>query len=68
MLPRYGGMADPRAFLLPYEEALLKAEGDDKAMANWLPLALTEAPRSWLCGLPRASISSWEELYDQFIA
>ena len=34
MLPRYDGAADPLVFLLAYEEAVLKAGGDDKVMAN----------------------------------
>ena len=45
MPPRYNGTADPSAFLLAYEEAVLKAGGDDKVMADWLPMALTGAPR-----------------------
>ena len=34
MPPRYDGIAEPLAFLLAYEEAVLKAGGDDKVMAN----------------------------------
>ena len=34
MPPRYDGTADPVAFLLAYEEAVLKAGGDDRVMAN----------------------------------
>ena len=34
MPPRYDGAADPVAFLLAYEEAVLEAGGDDKIMAN----------------------------------
>ena len=34
MPPRYNGATDPLAFLLAYEEAILKAGGDDKVMAN----------------------------------
>ena len=45
MPPRYDGAADPLAFLLAYEEVVLKARGDDKVMANWLPMALAGAPR-----------------------
>ena len=40
MPPRYSGAADPLAFLLVYEEAVLEAGGHDKVMANWLPMAL----------------------------
>ena len=59
--PRYGGATDPLAFLLAYEEAILEAGGDDRVMANWLPMALTSAPRAWLLHLPAASVASWEE-------
>ena len=56
--PRYGGATDPLAFLLASEEALLEAGGDDRVMANWLPMALTGAPRTWLLHLPAASVAS----------
>ena len=68
MPPRYNGAADPLAFLLAYEEAVLKAGGDDKVMANWFPMALAGAPRAWLLNLPGSSVASWEELRDLFIA
>ena len=66
MPPHYDGMADPLAFLLAYEEAVLKAGGDDRVMANWLPMALTGVPRMWLLHLPAASVASWEELRNLF--
>ena len=44
MPPRYNGAADLSAFLLAYEEAVLKARGDDKVMANWFPMALKDGP------------------------
>ena len=37
-------------------------------MANWFPMALKDAARSWLMNLPEASISSWEDLCKQFVA
>ena len=37
-------------------------------MANYLPTALTGSTRSWLMNLPAASICSWEDLCDQFVA
>ena len=67
-LPRYGGATDPLAFLLAYEEAILEAGGDNRVMANWLPMALTGAPRTWLLHLPAASVASWEELHSLFLA
>lgn len=38
--PRYDGAADPAGFLQAYEEAVWAVGGDDKVMANWLPMAL----------------------------
>ena len=68
MPPRYDGAADSLAFLLAYEEAVLKVGGDDRVMANWLPMALTGVPRMWLLHLPTASVASWEELRSLFLA
>ena len=64
----YNGTTDPMIFLLAYEEAVLRAGGDDRVMANWLPMALTSIPRAWLLHLPTASVTSWEELRDLFLA
>ena len=65
---RYNGTADPLAFLLAYEEAVLKAGGDDRVMANWLPMALTGILRMWLLHPPMASLASWGELRGLFVA
>ena len=59
MPPCYNGAADPLVFLLAYEEAVLKAGGDDRVMANWFPMALTGVARMWLLHLPAASVTSW---------
>ena len=55
--PPYDGVTDPMIFLLAYEEAVLRAGGDDRVMANWLPMALTGVPRVWLLHLPTASVT-----------
>ena len=68
MPPRYDGAADPSVFLLVYEEAVLEAVGDDKVMANWLPMALAGEPRAWLLNLPGSTVASWGELRDLFTA
>ena len=68
MPPRYNGATDPLAFLLAYEEAVLGAGGDDRVMANWLPMALTCAPRAWPLNLPESTVASWEELCGLFVA
>ena len=36
-------------------------------MANWLPMALTDAPLMWLPHLPAASVDPWEELRNLFL-
>ena len=60
MPPRYDGMADPAGFLQVYEEAVWAAGGDDKVKANWLPMALVGAPRTWLLNLSASSVASLE--------
>lgn len=67
MSPCYNGAADPLAFLLAYEEAVLKAGGNDKVIANWFPMALTGIPRVWLLNLPTSSVASWQELHNLFL-
>ena len=67
MPPRYDDVADPLAFLLAYEEVVLKAGGGGKVMANWFPMALTGVARVWLLNLPTSSVASWEELRDLFL-
>ena len=51
-----------------YTQDIQAAGGNDKDMANWVPMALMEMPGSWLRGLPEASVSSWEEFRSQLIA
>ena len=68
MPPRYDGAADLTTFLLAYEEAVLEAGGDDKVMANWLPMALASEPCAWLLNLPGSMVAPWEELRDLFTA
>ena len=53
---------------MAYEEAVLKAGGTDKVMANWLPMALTSVPRAWLLNLPASSVASWEDPCNLFLA
>ena len=37
---RYDGTADPAEFLQLYELGIEAANGDEKVMANWFPVAL----------------------------
>ena len=46
--PRYDGTADPAEFLQLYELGIEAANGDEKVMANWFPMALKDGARTWL--------------------
>ena len=56
--PRYDDTPDPAEFLQLYELSIEVANGDEKVMANWFPMALKDGPRSWLLNLRPGSISS----------
>ena len=56
--PCYDGMADPAEFLQLYELGIEAANGDEKVMANWFPMAHKVGSRTWLLNLPAGSISS----------
>jgi hypothetical protein len=65
---RYDGTTNPVEFLQLYVVAIQAARGDQRAMANWFPMALKDAPRTWLVNLPHESVTSWKDLCGQFIA
>ena len=54
-------------FLQLYELSIEAANGDEKVMANWFPMALKDGARSWLLNLPPGSISSWGVMRDRFV-
>jgi hypothetical protein len=64
----YNGTTNPVEFLQLYAVAVQAARGDQRAMANWFPMALKDAPRTWLMNLPHESVTSWKDLCRQFIA
>jgi hypothetical protein len=65
---RYDGTTNPVKFLQLYVVAVQAARGDQRAMANWFPMALKDAPRTWLMNLPHKSVTSWKDLCRQFVA
>ena len=67
-IDKYDGKTDPESWLTVYTLAISAAEGDSKAMANYLLVALADSARNWLTSLPRGSIDSWSELREHFIA
>ena len=46
--PHYDGTADPAKFLQLYKLGIEAANGDEKVMANWFPIALKDGARTWL--------------------
>ena len=56
--PCYDGTADPVEFMQLYELSIEAANGDEKVIVNWFPMALKDGARSWLLNLPPGSISS----------
>ena len=66
--PRYDGTTDPAEFLQLYELGIEAANGDEKVMANWFPMALKDGARTWLLNLAPGTISSWDEMRTRFIA
>src|SRR5438128_89504 len=67
-IEKYDGTDNPDEFLQIYTAVVEAPGGTPKGMANYFPTALTGSARSWLMNLPAASISSWEDLCDQFVA
>jgi hypothetical protein len=65
---RYDGTSNPVEFLQLYIIAVQATRGDQRVMANWFPMALKDALRTWLMNLPHESITSWKDLCCQFVA
>ena len=66
--PRYDGTPDPAEFLQLYELSIEAANGNEKVMANWFPMAIKDGTHSWLLNLPPGSIFSWDQMRDSFVA
>jgi hypothetical protein len=64
----YDGTTNPVEFLQLYVVAVQAMRGDHRAMANWFPMALKDALRTWLMNLPHESVTSWKDLCCQFFA
>ena len=66
--PRYDSTSDPVEFLQLYELGIEPANGDEKVMANWFPMALKDGAHTWLLNLAPGTISSWDQMRTRFIA
>jgi hypothetical protein len=59
---RYDGSSNFVYFLQLYIIAVQAARGDQCVMANWFPMALKDAARTWPMNLPPESVTSWRDL------
>jgi hypothetical protein len=62
----YDGSSNPNKFIQVYQ-TVKASVGDDRMKANYLPMALTGAARSWHIDLPKGSITSWDQMCAMFI-
>jgi hypothetical protein len=65
-IDRYDGSSNPEEFIQVYQTVVEAAGGDDQLKANFLPMTLTRAARSWLLNLPEGSITFWDLLCAMF--
>jgi hypothetical protein len=65
---RYDRTTNPVEFLQLYVVAVQATREDQRAMANWFPMALKDAPQTWLMNFPHESVTSWKDLCHQFVA
>ena len=61
-------MANSAEFLHLYELCIEAANGDERVMANWFPMALKDGARTRLLNLAPGTISSWDKMRTRFIA
>ena len=72
MLPKFsGGTEDPYLFVHEFEEvcATLKLQQltDDSVRLRLITFALRDVEKKWLYGMPRRSITTWEQLVITFL-
>jgi hypothetical protein len=62
-IEKYGGKTDPESWLTIYTLAIRATGEDSKAMANYLPVALTDSVRSWPLGLRYQFVANFQGTY-----
>jgi hypothetical protein len=66
-IDKYDGSSNPEEFIQVYHTVIKVTGGDYRVKANYLPMALSGATRSWLINLSEGSIYTWDQLYAMFI-
>jgi hypothetical protein len=64
---KYDRSSNPEEFIQVYQIVIEVVGGDDQVKANYLPMALSSAARSWFINLPGGSIYTWDQLCAMFI-
>jgi hypothetical protein len=66
-IDKYDGSSNLDEFIQVYHMIIEAVGGDDRVKANYLPMTLSGATRSWLINLPEGSIYTWDQLCTMFI-
>jgi hypothetical protein len=66
-IDKYDGSSKPEEFIQVYHIVIEATGGDNWVKANYLPMALFGAARSWFINLPEGSIYNWNQLCTMFI-
>jgi hypothetical protein len=61
-IEKYVGPTNPTECLKVYQLTIDAARGDSYVMANYLPVCLFSAARTWLLRLPMGLVCSWNHL------
>jgi hypothetical protein len=66
-IDKYDDFNNHEEFIQVYHTIIEVAGGDDRMKANYLPMALSSAARSWLINLSEGTIYNWDSLCAMFI-
>jgi hypothetical protein len=66
-IDQYDNDSNHEEFIQVYHTVIEAARGEDQVKANFLPMALTGAAKSWLINLSEGSVTSWDQLCAMFI-
>jgi hypothetical protein len=56
LIDKYDDSSNLEEFIQVYHTVMEAMGGDDRVKANYLPIDLSDVPRSWLANLPEGTI------------
>ena len=65
--PKYDGLQEPKTWLDDYLTAVRCQGGSKTTAMQSMQLQLKGSMRAWLKGLPKGSVSSWDDLVYRFV-